>query len=208
MGVRRGPIEDRIDRGLDRVALVSSWVWLALIGTIGACVVLRYVFGITRVELEEAQWHLHAVGFLAGIVGCAVRDRHVRVDVLRDRMRPRTRDWVDFYGGLLLLAPLLALVLWSALPFVAESFATGERSVSPGGLGHRWLLKAALPLAGLGLALATAGGLLRIGRRLFGRAGSASDPGDAKHPGNASAPASPPAPGDAAAPDGDRDRAS
>ena len=85
-----------IDSKLDRVAAVVSWIWLGLIALIVLTVILRYAFGAGRIELEELEWHLYAVGFLTGIVACSVRDRHVRVDVFRERMSGRTRAWVDF----------------------------------------------------------------------------------------------------------------
>jgi TRAP-type mannitol/chloroaromatic compound transport system permease small subunit len=171
----RGAI-DRTEGLLDRLAAAISWVWLALIGVIGLSVILRYAFGQGRVELEELQWHLYAVGFLTGIVACVVHDRHVRVDVLRERMRPRTRDWVDFYGLLLFQLPLVALVLWSAGAFVAESFQVGERSASPGGLPLRWLLKAFLPLAFVALGAASLARLARVATRLFGQANEDASP--------------------------------
>ena len=89
------------------------------------------------------------------------------VDVLRERMTPRTQRWVDFYGLLLFQLPLVGLVLWSALPLVADSFATGEKSSSAGGLPYRWLLKAFLPLAFVGLGIATSTRLRRTFRALF-----------------------------------------
>lgn len=158
-----------LDRLLDRLAGALSWIWLALIVVIVASVVLRFGFGGGRVELEELQWHLYAVGFLIGIVACARHDRHVRVDVLRERMAPRTRAWVDLYGILLLQLPFVALVLWSAWPLVVSSFETGERSDAAGGLPSRWILKAALPVAFGLLTLATASRLRQLGRVLFGR---------------------------------------
>lgn len=158
----------RIETGIGRIASILSWVWLLLIGVIVFGVVLRFVFGLGRIELEETQWHLYAMGFLMGIVACAARDRHVRVDVFRERMRPRTRDWVDLYGLLCLQLPFLLLVLWSALPFVADSFATSERSASAGGLGYRFLLKAMLPISFGLLVLASLGKLLILWQRLFG----------------------------------------
>lgn len=133
-----------------------------------SAVVLRFGFGIGRIELEELQWHLYAIGFLSGIVGCAVHDRHVRVDVLRERMSERTRDWIDFYGVLLFQIPLIILVLWSAGPFVAESFMTGEKSASAGGLPYRFLLKSVLPLTFAALFLASLARLARVSRSLFG----------------------------------------
>jgi TRAP-type mannitol/chloroaromatic compound transport system permease small subunit len=158
----------RLEIALGRLALFVSWIWLVLIGVIVLAVVLRFVFGLSRIELEELQWHLYAIGFLMGIVACTTTDRHVRVDVFRERMLPRTRAWVDLYGLLLLQVPFLALVLWAALPFVIESYAVGERSASAGGLPSRWLLKATLPLAFALLSLATAARLIRVGRALFG----------------------------------------
>ena len=102
-----------------------------------------------------------------GLVACATRDRHVRVDVLREQMSQRLRDWVDLYGILLLQLPFLVLVCGSALPFVADSFAVGERSASAGGLPFRWLLKSMLPLSFALLSLATLAKLVQVWRRLF-----------------------------------------
>jgi TRAP-type mannitol/chloroaromatic compound transport system permease small subunit len=157
----------RVEAGLDRIAAAFSWVWLALITVIVVAVVLRYAFGIGLIELEELQWHLYALGFLVGLVACATRDRHVRVDVLRERMSPRTRNWVDLYGILLLQIPFVVLVFWSALPFVADSFTVGERSASAGGLPFRWLLKSVLPISFALLSVATLAQLVHVWRRLF-----------------------------------------
>jgi TRAP-type mannitol/chloroaromatic compound transport system permease small subunit len=157
----------RIEAALDRLTAAFSWVWLALVSVIVVAVLLRYVFGIGLIELEELQWHLYAFGFLMGLVACTTQDRHVRVDVLRERMPKRLRNWVDLYGILLLQLPFLVLVLWSALPFVADSFAVGERSASAGGLPLRWLLKSVLPLSFTLLLVATLSQLVHVWQRLF-----------------------------------------
>jgi len=164
----KGDPQPRIESLLNRLTEASSWIWLALIAVIATAVVLRFVFGIGRIELEELQWHLYAAGFLMGLVACATRDRHVRVDVLREKMSPRTRDWVDLYGMLLLQIPFLILVIVSALPFVADSFSVGERSASAGGLPFRWILKSMLPFTFVLLCLTTLSRLARVWRRLFG----------------------------------------
>lgn len=157
-----------VDALLDRLVSATSWLWLVLVAIIVGGVVLRTLFGISRIELEELQWHLHAFGFLVGIVGCAVLDRHVRVDVFREGMNARRRDWVDLYGLLLFQLPFFVLILWSAVPLVAESFATAERSTSAGGLGGRWLFKSALPVTAVLLIAATLAATRRVVARLFG----------------------------------------
>jgi len=162
------PLSRRIDAAIARVVDRLSWLWLALLVVIVLNVTLRYAFGAGRVEFEELQWHLYSLGFLAGLAGCVRTDTHIRVDFLRERFSARTQAWIELYGILLLLFPFIALVSLAALPFVAESFSSGEISPSPGGLGLRWLIKAALPSFFALLALASFSRLLRVGHFLFG----------------------------------------
>ena len=108
------------------------------------------------------------MGFLAALGYGVQSDSHIRVDVIHERLSPRMRAWIDLYGILLLGLPFCALVLIFSVPFVSESFASGEVSPSPGGLPGRFLIKAALPLGFAGVALAFISRLLRLGRRLFG----------------------------------------
>jgi TRAP-type mannitol/chloroaromatic compound transport system permease small subunit len=108
------------------------------------------------------------VGFLGGLAYCVPRDAHIRIDILRDRLDPRMQAWIELYGILLLVLPFSALVFVFALPFVAESWLSGEVSPSPGGLAMRWLIKAALPVGMLMLVVAYTSRLLRVWRLLFG----------------------------------------
>ena len=151
-----------------RLTQAVSWLWFVLMLVIVGNVVARYAFGEGRVEFEEIQWHLYAIGFLFGIAACMESDRHVRVDVLRESMNPRLRSWIELYGLLLLFFPFVTLVLIYGMPFVAESFAVQETSSAPGGLGLRWLIKAALPLSMLLAAVAGTARLTRVWTHLFG----------------------------------------
>jgi TRAP-type mannitol/chloroaromatic compound transport system permease small subunit len=165
-----------IARTLARLAGVLGWIWIALLSVIVANVVLRYVFGQGRIEFEEIQWHLYAVGMMLGIPICFADDAHIRVDVLRERMPDRLRAWVELYGLLLLLLPFAVLVLLYGLPFVAESFAVREVSQAPGGLPLRWLIKAVLPLAFFLLLLAALARTSRLIAFLFPIEDDRADP--------------------------------
>ena len=153
---------------MESIGRALSWVWLLLLGVVVLNVTLRYVFSSGRIELEEAQWHLYAVGFLGALAYCVTNDSHIRVDALSERFSPRMRAWVDLYGILLLALPFCALVLYFSMPFVVESYSSGEISVSPGGLPGRFLIKSALPLSFLLLTLGFVARLMRVGRLLFG----------------------------------------
>ncbi|MEE4299131.1 MAG: TRAP transporter small permease subunit [Pseudomonadales bacterium] len=164
--------ETRFSRAVDglllRLGALASWLWLVLLALVVLSVVLRYVFGEGRIELEELQWHVYAVGFLVALSLGIATDDHVRVDVLHERMPLRWRAWVEIYGTLLLLLPFVTLVLVHSIPFVSASFAVGEVSQAPGGLPLRWLIKGALPAGFLLLALAALARLSRATAFLFG----------------------------------------
>lgn len=143
-------------------------MWLVLLATIVTNVVMRYVFGEGRIEFEELQWHLYAVGFLVALADAFESDDHVRVDFLRARVGLRMQAWIELYGILLLLLPFLALVLVYSVPFVGYSWRTGEVSPAPGGLPFRWLVKGCL-FVGFGLLLLAAWSrLCRVASFLFG----------------------------------------
>jgi len=165
----------RIDPVLDHVGRAISWLWLLLLAVIVGNVVLRYLFGEGRVELEEVQWHLYSVGFLLGLSYAFQADAHIRVDVLSERLSERHRAWLELYGLLLALFPFLALVLYFSLPFVVQSWSLSEVSQAPGGLPFRWAIKAVLPLGFVLLALAALSRLTRVWRFLVaGRDGAAT----------------------------------
>lgn len=157
-----------LDRWLLRLGRIFSWLWLLLVAVILSNVILRYSFGEGRIELEELQWHLYAAGFLVALSMALVTDDHIRVDLLHERFSPRTQAWIELYGTLLLLLPFLLLVLIFALPFAGLALVTGEVSQAPGGLPHRWLIKAFLPFSFLLLLLAALARLSRATCLLFG----------------------------------------
>lgn len=161
------PVSAAIDRVVTRIGEGLSYLWLLLLGIIVINVVARYVFDQGRIELEELQWHIYSIGFLFGMSYAYQADAHIRVDVLHERMRPRTQAWIELYGILLFLLPFIALILIFGVPFVLSSYDLSEISASPGGLPLRWLIKAALPM-GFGLLLVSViSRLLRVWHFLF-----------------------------------------
>jgi len=161
-----------------QVSRTISWVWIALIAVIVLNVTMRYLFGEGRIEFEEIQWHLYAIGFLVGIATCMDSDDHVRVDVFHERMSLRSQAWVELYGLLLLFFPFVISVLSFSLPFVSYSFAIAEVSDAPGGLPFRWVIKSFLSLSMLLLIVGGISRLSRVTSYLFGMPAYRSDPGE------------------------------
>jgi TRAP-type mannitol/chloroaromatic compound transport system permease small subunit len=161
-----------------RVGELVSWVWILLLGVVVLNVVMRYLFGEGRIEFEEIQWHLYSIGFLMGLSYGVSTDSHIRVDLFREKMDARLQAWIELYGILLLLLPFISLVVIYAVPFVEYSIFTAERSESPAGLSHRWLIKSMLLIAFIFLGLVTFSRLSRLSCYLFGFPNQIRNQGD------------------------------
>ena len=128
--------------------------WIALILIILTSVIMRYVLGNSLVWLEELQWHIYGAGFMLGLSYALVHDEHVRVDVVAAVWSPRTRAMVEIAAMLLLVMPFALLLGYYSINFVEFAIRTNEISGSPGGLTHRWIIKAFMPFSLFLLALA------------------------------------------------------
>jgi len=118
-----------------------------LIAAIIVQVVLRYVFGMGMVQLEELQWHLYAVNVVFGLSYCLSADSHIRLDVLHDKFSRRTKEKIEILGIILLLMPLIYVIFYHSVDFLWEALRTHERSDSPMGLCCRWIPKGLIPIA-------------------------------------------------------------
>lgn len=132
-----------------------AWLVLGMTLLVTYDVAMRYLFQSGSVALQELEWHVFALVFLLGAAYTHKHDGHVRVDVFYHSrfMNARRRAWVDLLGTLFFLLPFCLLIIQASWPFVINAYAMGETSPDPGGLPHRFLLKAAIPLGFAMLAL-------------------------------------------------------
>ncbi|MGB7243732.1 MAG: TRAP transporter small permease subunit [Sulfitobacter sp.] len=151
-----------IDKVVARIGDAFSWLWLVLLAVIIGNVILRYVFSQGMIELEELQWYLYATAWLVGMSYTFVHDGHVRVDVVHENLRFKTKMWLELIGLTLLFMPFVYFVLAYSLPFVQLSWETGETSTSANGLGARWLVKGALTFSFALLFLVGLSRLIRV----------------------------------------------
>ena len=124
------------------------------------------VLGSTK--LQEAEWHFHVILFAFCLGYAYLKDAHVRIDLVREKLSERTQWWIEVAGCLLFLLPYCGLVIWFGINFTERSFATSEISASATGLTHRWLIKAVIPIGFTILALSGITTLLRKFVELFG----------------------------------------
>jgi TRAP-type mannitol/chloroaromatic compound transport system permease small subunit len=148
-----------IDRLNDAVGRGVAWLTLAMVLITFAVVLLRYVFAIGWVWMQESYVWLHGVVFMLGAGYTLLHQGHVRVDIFYRDAAPRRKALVDLFGSLLLLLPVVGLIFWVSLDYVADSWARLEESREAGGMPGLFLLKTVilgfcvlLGLQGLSLA--------------------------------------------------------
>ncbi len=160
-------------RGADRVITwfgeLASSLWLILVAVIVTQVVARYVFNQGSILMEELQWHLYAIGFMLGIPFTELCERNVRIDVVAEHFKPRTRQYIELFGLLCLLLPFTLFVIWFAIPFFWSSFQLNEVSPAPGGLPYRWFVKSFIVTSFMLLALIAVSRLTRVWAALCGK---------------------------------------
>ncbi len=138
-------IADRLDWFIDKVGRVTGWCAFALVCVMAFNVLLRYFFRTGSVAMQELEWHLMAPICLLGLSYALLHDGHVKVDILYGRMPARVQRIIDLVS-MALVAILVAILIYLSIPYVEQSYSIGEQSPDPGGLTHRWILKAMLPL--------------------------------------------------------------
>ena len=121
--------------GLTRfVGFHLRWLILAavLVSTVNA--IIRKVFDSSSNAWLEMQTLLFGIAFLGAAAYVLQKNAHVRIDVISSRLSKRTRDWIDLFGHLFMLAPLTIIMVWLSVPFFWESYVNAEASSNAGGL--------------------------------------------------------------------------
>ncbi len=92
-------IAHSIDTLNDAIGRYASWCAIALVLLQFLVVVLRYVFGVGVIMMQEGVVYLHATLFMLGAAYTLKYDGHVRVDVFYREAKPRTKALVNLFGS-------------------------------------------------------------------------------------------------------------
>lgn len=145
----------RASAQIDRlnVAVGTLTGWLILLTTLISAgnAIVRKIFDTSSNALLEIQWYLFAAVFMLGAGYVMLRNAHVRIDFVAGKLSPRTRNWIDFWGIILVLFPFCLLSFYLAWPLFLQALQSGEMSSNAGGL-IRWPVYALVP-AGFALLM-------------------------------------------------------
>lgn len=149
-----------IARGAGRIVM---WLLLAMAFVQFAVVILRYVFGINSILMQESITYMHGAVFLLAAGYALMTDDHVRVDILYRGASPRRKALIDFVGTYLFLFPVCLVILATAGDYVGEAWRVGEGSAEQSGIQGVFLLKTLIPAFAVLLAMAGFANAARAG---------------------------------------------
>jgi len=132
---------------IDGVGYFCGALMILLVLNVFYDVIARYVFNDVSIGLQELEWHLFATMFMFGIGYTLKHEGHVRVDVIYDRLGAKAQAWINIIGTLIFAIPFTALIVYYGYGYAYEAYEIGEGSADPGGLPHRWIIRAVIPLS-------------------------------------------------------------
>jgi TRAP-type mannitol/chloroaromatic compound transport system permease small subunit len=154
---------------------VGRWIyWLVLIVVLESAgnAIVRKIFNSSSNALLEMQWYLFSAIFLLAAGYTLLHNEHVRIDIIQSRLSPRAQAWVDIFGLVFFLGPMVLVFIWLSWPWFLRTYLEGEISGSAGGL-ILWPARLLVPIGFMLLALQ---GLSELIKRVAFLAGKGPDP--------------------------------
>lgn len=154
----------RLDAITAAVGKASAWLSIGMVIIVFFIVMARYLFNDGSIALQELVTYLHAAMFIGVSAYTLKMDGHVRVDVFYRNFSPVTKGWVNLFGVLFFLFPVIIVVGWYSVDYVLSSWRISEHSQEAGGIPALFLMKS-LIFVFVGLFFLQ--GLAEVGRNLL-----------------------------------------
>ncbi len=135
--------------GVDRIS--AQFGHIAALAVLAAALIsagnafIRYGFDISSNGWLEIQWYLFAATVMLGAPLVLKLNEHVRVDIFYGKLKGNGPVYVDLFGLVLFLLPVMATLVWLSFPLFLKMYLTHEMSSNAGGL-VRWPAMLMLPL--------------------------------------------------------------
>lgn len=128
-----------------KISKLAAWSVLAAALISAGNAITRYGLDLSSNAWLEIQWYLFGTIVMLGAPLVLKLNEHVRVDIIYGKLRGRGQVFVDLFGLIFFLLPVMGLLTWLTAPFFWNMFVTKEMSGNIGGL-IRWPAGLLLPL--------------------------------------------------------------
>ena len=158
-----------IDGVNHRIGRSAAWLALAMVLVQFAVVVMRYVFGVGSIMMQEAIVYMHGVLFMMAAADTLLQDEHVRVDIFYARAGTSRKALVNLLGCMLLILPFCILLFAVSLDYVSISWSVREGSRETSGIQGIYLLKSVILVFAVQMGLQAVSGIIKNGMTLAGQ---------------------------------------
>jgi TRAP-type mannitol/chloroaromatic compound transport system permease small subunit len=135
--------------GVDRIS--EQFGHVAAFSVLAAAVIsagnafIRYGFDLSSNGWLEIQWYLFAATVMLGAPLVLKLNEHVRVDLIYGKLTKNAPVYVDLFGLVVFLLPVMAVLTYLSWPLFTKMYFSNEVSTNAGGL-VRWPAMLLLPL--------------------------------------------------------------
>jgi len=128
---------------------IASFLILLLIILVSVSVILRYVFSIGFIWLQDLYIWVHAIFILLGLTYTLNKDEHVRIDLLYRSLKKKIKKKINFFGSLFFGMPVSFILIFNGFDYFYRSYLLNESSKETGGLPFIFILKFFIFLTGI-----------------------------------------------------------
>lgn len=128
-----------------KLSKIAGWAVLAAALISAGNAIVRYGLDMSSNAWLEIQWYLFGTMVMLGAPLVLKLNEHVRVDIIYGKLRGKGQVFVDLFGLVFFLLPVMGLLTWLTAPFFWNMFVTKEMSGNIGGL-IRWPASLLLPM--------------------------------------------------------------
>lgn len=157
-----GKLFSAIDGINNALGVVFSWLVGVLILNQFIVVLMRYVFGVGSIKLQDSIIYIHAFILMMLCAYTLLKGGHVRLDLIYANFGRRGRAALDVLGAIIYLFPMTIFIFFGSIDYVQRSWRVFESSREMSGLPGIFLVKTSI--------LCFAGLLFLQGISLIGRA--------------------------------------
>ena len=139
----------KLSRAIDAmntlIGKLTMWLVLAAVLISATNAIVRKAFNIGSNAFLEIQWYLFAAVFMLGVGYVMLKNAHVRIDFISNKLSKRTNAWIDAIGIIIFTIPLSVIMIDLGWPLFMRAWESGEMSQNAGGL-IRWPVLLLVPL--------------------------------------------------------------
>ena len=130
-----------IDSTNEIIGDAISWAAIAMVLVAFIVVVMRYIFGVGSIFLQESITYFHACLFMIGSAYTLLHNGHVRVDIIYRESSDIKKSIIDLLGVTFFLIPFCIIIWKTSIGYVLLSWSVFEGSAETSGIQAVFLLK-------------------------------------------------------------------